>query len=292
MSVILITGTSTGIGLGVALHFARKGDRVYAAMRKPEAAEELNAAIEAEQLPITPIRIDVDDDASVSDGVAAVLKEEGHVDVLINNAGIGGAVVAIEEASMDDLRGVMETNYFGAMRMIKAVIPGMRERRTGMVINVTSAAGVVATPNGAGYAASKFALEAASDSLAQEMAEFGVRVAVIQPGVIFTPIFSKTTPAGDESLYAKHTRRLTQFVVNQLQKPVMPAAVAEVIETAIASEEALARYTVGPDAAAMVPARRGGSDADYVACAAHVDDEAYYAGMRAYMGADLMHSNM
>ena len=191
MAIALVTGTSSGIGLATAVTLARGGHKVVATMRNLEGAAELRKVVSEEKLPVTFCALNVDDDASVDDGIRKALSEHGRIDVLVNNAGVGGGG-SVEEASLARFREVMETNYFGALRCIKAVIPGMRERRQGCIINITSIAGRMALAPAAAYSASKFALEALSECLAQEMKAFNVRVAIIEPGVIATPIFSKT----------------------------------------------------------------------------------------------------
>ena len=200
MAIALVTGTSTGIGLATAVTLARAGHNVIATMRNPEGANELKKLIAEGKLPVTIAELDVDNDASVEDAIKKVLAEHGRIDVLVNNAGVGGGG-AVEETSLAKFREVMETNYFGALRCIKAVIPGMRERRQGCIVNVTSIAGRMALAPAAAYSASKFALEALSECLAQEMKAFNVRVAIIEPGVIATPIFSKAKPAPENSPY-------------------------------------------------------------------------------------------
>ena len=168
MATVLITGTSKGIGLSTTLTLGRAGHTVYATMRDPARAPELAKQTQEERLPVHISAMDVDSDESVIEGIAAIYREAGSIDVLVNNAGIerNGSV---EELPMAEFRAVMETNYFGALRCIKAVIPVMRERRRGLIVNVTSVAGRVSTSPLGPYAASKFALEALSEALAQEM---------------------------------------------------------------------------------------------------------------------------
>ena len=147
---------------------------------------------------VTLAALNVDDDASVESALGKVLADHGRIDVLVNNAGIGGGG-SVEESTTARFREVMETNFFGALRCIKAVLPGMRERRHGCIVNVTSVSGRLALAPQAAYASSKFALEALSECLAQEMKAFNVRVAIVEPGVIATPIFSKAAPVSEDS---------------------------------------------------------------------------------------------
>jgi NAD(P)-dependent dehydrogenase (short-subunit alcohol dehydrogenase family) len=137
MAIALITGTSSGIGLATAVTLARAGHTVIATMRDVDKAEELQTIAEAEKLPVSVTALNVDDDASVIGAIGRILAEHEHIDILVNNAGVaaGGSV---EEVPMGDFRQVMETNFFGALRCIKAVTPSMRERQRGCIVNVTS----------------------------------------------------------------------------------------------------------------------------------------------------------
>jgi NAD(P)-dependent dehydrogenase (short-subunit alcohol dehydrogenase family) len=204
MSVVLVTGSSTGIGLATALHFGRLGEGVYAGVRNIASATELTKAIEAEKLAIHPITLDVDDQASVTRAVGEVVARAGRIDVLVNNAGIGGGG-PVEDVPVDWVKSLFETNYLGAIRMIQAVLPGMRESRSGAIVNVSSIAGRLAIAGHGHYSAVKHALEAISEALAQEVQAFGIRVAIVEPGVVVTPIFTKAKRFADPaSPYAVH----------------------------------------------------------------------------------------
>src|SRR5690349_7820492 len=157
MSTILITGSSTGIGRATAVELARAGHTVIATMRRRESAADLTALAQAEKLALSVLGLNVTSDASVASAFAEARQRCGPIDVLVNNAGIGRGF-AIEDASMDDFRITMETNFFGALRCIKAVVPEMRERRTGCIVNITSVAGRIASSPQGAYASSKWAL--------------------------------------------------------------------------------------------------------------------------------------
>jgi NAD(P)-dependent dehydrogenase (short-subunit alcohol dehydrogenase family) len=220
--------------------------------------------------------MDVDSDASVADGYAAIVAAAGQVDVLVNNAGIARDG-AVEELSLDDFRAVMETNYFGAVRCMKAVAPAMRERRSGCVINVTSIAGQISTSPLGAYAASKFALEAVSEAFAQEMKMFGVRVAIVQPGTTDTPMVRGLAIGSKEGVYPQR-RRFADYFAASLQTPRPPSLVAETILAIAESESWQLRYPVGPEAAAILEGRKATSDEEYVALHG-ADDETWYAAM-------------
>src|SRR5213593_2551136 len=286
MAVVLITGCSSGIGLATARHFARLGDEVHAGVRHPSTAWELTAAIESDKLKIAPLTLDVDDDASVRRGVQEVIARSGRIDVLVNNAGVGGGG-PIEEVPLDFAKGMFETNYFGVIRMIQAVLPGMRERRSGAIVNVSSIAGLVAIAGHGHYSAVKHALEAASEALAQEVVAFGIRVAIVEPGVVVTPIFTKAKRFADPaSPYAMHVRRLLLFYQMQMKTPSQPDDVARVIHEAVTTGEPRLRYLVGEDARRLDAGRQRLSDEEYVATGREMPDEEYLELMRRRFGFD------
>lgn len=184
MSNAVITGASRGIGFATALTLARAGHNVVAAMRNPAASPELARIAHAENLPIQIETLDVASDASVRDAFARILAS-GPVDALVNNAGVE-CMGSIEETPLSDFRACMETNYFGVIRCVQAVAGHMRQRRSGLIVNVSSVAGKISSSPSGPYASSKFAVEALSEALAQEMKPFNVRVAIVEPGIIDT----------------------------------------------------------------------------------------------------------
>ena len=199
----------------------------------------------AEKLPVALAALNVDDDVSIENAFGKVLAEHGRLDVLVNNAGVGGGG-SVEESSTARFREVKETNCFGALRCMKAVVPGMREPRQGCIVNVTSVSGRLALAPSAAYCASRFALEALSECLAQEMKAFNVRVGIIEPGVIATPIFSKAKPSPDNSPYP-HARQRA-FFAKSLTNPTSPYVVGDKIREIIDGDSWQLRYPVGPDA--------------------------------------------
>jgi len=284
LSVVLVTGSSTGIGLATALHFERLGDGVYAGVRNIASASELSRAIEVEKLPVHPITLDVDDQASVSRAVGEIVAHAGRIDVLVNNAGIGGGG-RVEEVPVDWVKSLFETNYLGAIRMIQAVLPGMRERRSGAIVNVSSIAGRLAIAGHGHYSAVKHALEAISEALAQEVVEFGIRVAIVEPGVVVTPIFTKAKRFADPaSPYAAHVHRLLLFYQMQMKTPSQPADVACVIHEAVTSNRPKLRYLVGDDAERLVAGRRKLSDEEYIDTGRPMPDAEYLDLMRRRYG--------
>ena len=284
MSVVLITGTSSGIGLATAVHFARLGHDVHAGVRNPTTATELAKAAAAENLPIRLVALDVDDGVSVTRAVENVLGKSGRIDVLVNNAGIGGGG-PLADVPIDFAKAMFETNYFGAIRMIQAVLPGMRAQRSGAVVNVSSIVGRLAVAGHGHYSAVKHALEAASEALAQEVLAFGIRVAIVEPGVVVTPIFTKAKRFADPaSPYAVHTRRLLLFYQMQMKMPSQPEDVARVIHEAVTTSGPKLRYLVGEDARRLAAGRARLSDEEYVATGREMSDDAYLDLMRRNYG--------
>jgi len=289
MSVTLVTGTSTGIGLATALHFARHGHQVVATMRNLAKAGPLETAAREEKLPLVVRELDVTRQESIDRAVTATVEREGPIDVLVNNAGIGGAT-PLELTPEDEHRAMFEANYWGPIRMIRAVLPSMRERRTGCVVNVTSIAGRVATPNQIAYSASKHALGAASEALAHEVAAFGVRVAIIEPGVIQTAIFENSAGAtryDKNSPYRQIMRRNGKVFAAGFRNPGRAETVAEAIFEAVTTERPRLRYLVGTDAEGLAAGRARISDEEWVAMGAGLDDTVYNVRFKEYFGIEL-----
>ncbi|HXJ36250.1 MAG TPA: SDR family oxidoreductase [Candidatus Eisenbacteria bacterium] len=248
MANVLVTGCSSGFGLLTALRFARAGDRVLATMRTPaKAPRELAAAVE-ERLSIRVARLDVCDQASVD----AAVREAGDVDVLVNNAGIE-LRSSIEDATPDDVHKQFDTNVFGTLRVIRAVLPRMRSRRTGTIVNVSSIAGLVARPYGGYYSASKHALEAISEALHFEVHPFGVRVVLIEPGQYGTRLLDNAFPGAgftSKSPYWAYSERFDERLVRLRPGGEMadPAEVANLIYDAVHDPAPKLRYLAGEDA--------------------------------------------
>lgn len=259
MATILITGTSKGIGFETALAFARAGHQVFATMRNPAQSPELAEIAAREKLPITVSAMDVLSDDSVSDAIAAI---QSPINVLVNNAGVE-ARGSVEELPLSAFRHAMETNYFGSLRCIQAVVPQMRERRSGCIVNVSSVAGRLAVPGLTAYCASKWALEAACEGLAGEMKTFNVRVTLIEPGIIDTGMARRIGEAAKDSAYG-HEQRLSTMFSGALQNPVPPSVVAAKIVDVAESGTWQLRHPVGPDATPFIEWRKTMNDEEWV----------------------------
>jgi NAD(P)-dependent dehydrogenase (short-subunit alcohol dehydrogenase family) len=283
MAIVLITGTSTGIGLATALELARAGHKVHATMRNPARAPELAQRASAEGLPVSIHTMDVDSDISVAKCFAALRHQGEQIEVLVNNAGIERHG-SVEELPMEDIRAIMETNYFGAIRCIRQVLSDMRERRSGCIINVASVAGKISSSPLGAYAASKFALEAISESLAQEMKPFGVRVAIVEPGIIDTPM-AHAIENPPPSLY-RQGRQLSALFQASLKHPTPPSVVAEVIQHVIESGTEKLRHPAGPDAAPFLAWRAAMTDEQWIEFNA-LDEESFRQRVRKDFGLEI-----
>ena len=278
MTSALITGTSKGIGLATAVAMGRAGHKVYATMRNPSGAPELAGIVEQESLPVTISALDVDSDASVSETIHEIFDNGDDIDVLVNNAGIE-KTGPVEETDLDAFRTCMETNYFGAIRCMQAVLPRMRERKSGCIINVASVAGRIAAAPMAPYTASKFALEAVSECLAQEVKAFNVRVAIIEPGIIDTAMARRISDKPEKSNYP-HEERFSALFTETLKSPASPSMVADKILEVATGDDWTLRHPVGPDAAPFLEWREGMTDEEWADWGA-LSEEDWYARVKA-----------
>lgn len=269
--VSVVTGSSSGIGLAASLALARAGHTVYATMRDTSRGGRLGDAASAEGLDVRVSQMDVDDGASVDAAVERVREEAGRIDALVNNAGYG-AVGAVEDIPMSEFKAQFETNLFGTVRVIKAAAPTMRRTAAEggapgpTIVNISSVAGRIGFPATSAYISSKFALEGLSESLAYELAPFGVRVVIVEPGVIKTNFFDsmRTCEAPAGSPYADMTARMVANVRMMVELGTEAGEVADAVAKAVESDKPLPRYVVGNDAAMFLEARKSRTDAEFV----------------------------
>jgi NAD(P)-dependent dehydrogenase (short-subunit alcohol dehydrogenase family) len=274
--VAVVTGANSGIGRAIALHFAQHGYRTFGTVRSIDKATKLLAAAEDAGVTVELVELDVANDASVAAGMAEVLERAGHVDVLVNNAGVGGNAVA-EECPPSMYLDVMNVNLCGAVRCVQAVLPSMRERGAGAIVNITSIAGRVAALAQSPYVASKWAFEGFSEALSQEVAPFGIRVVIVEPGVTKSSIFAKNIDAPNSTgAYDAHYRRLFQFYAAGIAGATDPVEVAEAIRVAVTTDEPKLRVAVSWGAAELIAGRAAMTDEEWVELGRHTDDDAYY----------------
>jgi NAD(P)-dependent dehydrogenase (short-subunit alcohol dehydrogenase family) len=276
--VVLITGSSSGIGEAIALHQARLGNTVFATMRDPATGgQALREAMASEPLDVRILQLDVTDDASVERACAEALGQTGHIDVLVNNAGV--STIEPVEGSVAAAHELFEINYFGMLRTISAVLPSMRERGAGTIVNVSSVVGVLANAGSGAYAASKHAVEAMSESLALETVALGIRVIILRPGFIDTPIFPKAHvpyPEPPTGPYAAHIRRGLMIYSDPMKVAAPPRLVAEILEGALTDPEPKLRYHAG-SADAFISARRRTPDEEWIRLGLIPEDKAWFA---------------
>ena len=278
MRVTLVTGASSGIGRATALHLAREGHTVYASMRTPDSSgDELRRAAEGEQLDLELVELDVDHAESVDSAVGGVLERTGRIDVLVNNAGVA-KLASVEEVPVEEAQAVFETNVFGPLRMMQAVLPGMRERGSGTIVNVSSVAGRIVSAAHGIYSGSKYALEAFSEALAIETRRLGIRVIVIEPGFISTPILDKGTASEvGEGPYAPHLKRMQALYRNARGSAEPPGVVAELIAEAIDDPSPRFRYLAGEGAPPVINGRARMTDEEWIDMGRDMTDEEYWA---------------
>jgi len=244
--VWFVTGTSSGFGRCIVEEAIARGDRVVATARDPRTLDDLVARAPDR---VHAIRLDVTKPAEIQSAVASALQRFGTVDVLVNNAGVS-VVGAVEETNDEELRTTFEPMFFGAVAMTRALLPHMRERRSGTIVQITSVGGLITAPGFGAYCAAKHALEAISESLAAEIAPFGVRVLIVEPGAFRTSLFGsafRTMPAMDA--YASTVGPTRAFVVNSDGTQAGdPAKAAKAIADAVAAGAPTLRLPLGADA--------------------------------------------
>lgn len=283
MTVSVVTGCSTGIGFATALRLAKDGHTVHASVRSEASGAALLEA--AGDLDVHLLLMDVDDDASVAEALGALVYDTGGVDVLVNNAGIVKGH-AVEETSMAEFQATMNTNAWGTLRCIHAVLPSMRARGSGRIVNVTSAAGRLANATQAAYCMSKWAAEALTECLACEVAGFGIHVSAVEPGVIATPIFEKAFAdlAPPDTPYVANERVGGWFLQSVLGTPAPPEAVADVIAEVVAEDHPGLRYVVGEDAEALIAHREAIGGDEWVRRSTVDDHDEWWAWMTEVTG--------
>lgn len=238
--VVLITGASSGIGLATANLLQEAGLIVYGTSRRAKDSSNHKFHL---------IELDVNQDDSVAQAVQTVIANEGRIDVLVNNAGFAIAPAGAEESSMQQAQAIFDTNFFGAVRMTRAVIPHMRQKKSGLILNISSILGLVPMPFGALYAASKHALEGYSESLDHELRSQGIRVSLIEPAYTNTSLGVNLLEADNKiSFYDQTREKLHKQMINSINKSDDPSVVANTILAVIQSQQVVPRYTAGKTA--------------------------------------------
>jgi NAD(P)-dependent dehydrogenase (short-subunit alcohol dehydrogenase family) len=285
--VCVVTGANSGIGRATAVHLAESGYTVFGTVRSAAKADKLNTAAAAAGVVVELVELDIADDSSVSAGFAAILERVGRVDHLVNNAGVGGNGV-VEETTPERMLEVLNVDVCGGLRCIREVLPGMRERRRGTIVNITSVAGRIGAVAQAPYVASKWAFEGLSEQLAHEVAAFGVRVAIIEPGVTKSSIFGKNTDAPNTSgAYAMQYERMFQMYVAGYLNASDAIEVARVVRDAIETDDPRLRYPVSWGGRELVDGRARMADGDWVALGREAPLSDYIEAFQGAFGLDL-----
>ena len=260
-NTVLITGTSSGIGRTAAKLFQKNSWNVIATMRNPEEEKELN---KLEGILVT--RLDVIDSASIDSAVKAGIDRFGTINVLVNNAGFG-AYGPLEATPIDRIRSQFDTNVFGVLQTIKALLPHFRSNRSGTIINISSIGGKIAFPLGTLYHGTKFAVEGLSEALSYEMAAIGVKVKLVEPGAVKTEFGGRSFNFNNDESLAEYQeivgKTLAGFVPFN-EKASDPMVVAEVIYTAATDGKDQLRYIAGEDAMSVLANRKSADDASFM----------------------------
>jgi short-subunit dehydrogenase len=264
--VALITGCSSGIGYETALMLARKGFHTFATMRNTKKSEPLEKIIEKEKVPLNILELDVNDDASVQNTIHHIKTEAKRIDVLINNAGYG-LVGFFEDLTLDEIKKQFETNFFAVLNITKKIVPIMRVQKSGTIINISSGAGQVGFPGISAYVSTKFAIEGFSESLMYELFPFGIKVIIIEPGVIKTNFFRNCTVSERakkmSSPYFQSLDKIQKNIELMQEHATSPSDVAKVILEVLSNKEPKQRYIVGNDVAMVLEAKRNLSDMEF-----------------------------
>ena len=264
--VALITGCSSGIGYETALMLGRNGFRTFATMRNTKKSDSLQEIIRKEGLDVSIQQLDVNDNASIENTINNIKNEANRIDVLINNAGFG-LVGFFEDLTLDEIRDQFETNFFGILNITRKIIPIMRLQKSGTIINISSGAGQVGFPGISAYVSTKFAIEGFSESLMYELLPYGIKVVIIEPGVIKTNFFRNCKlsehSVKKNSTYSTSLDKFQKNIEIMQEHATSPTDVAKVIIQVLGNSEPKQRYIVGNDVAMILEAKKNLSDNEF-----------------------------
>jgi NAD(P)-dependent dehydrogenase (short-subunit alcohol dehydrogenase family) len=263
--IAIVTGSSSGIGFETSLLLARNDFYTYVTMRNIDKSKAITNLKQKEKLSLEVLQLDVTSDESVKEAIQKITNEQERIDVLVNNAGYA-LVGPFEELSIEEFKEQFETNVFGVIRVTQAVLPIMRRQRCGTIVNISSIAGKIGFPLTSAYVSSKFALEGLSESMAYEVEQFGIKIILIEPGVIKTNFdnnlkIGKRVTIDHNSSYAEMTQKRISRFKPRFESGSPPIEVAKVILKAITSKNlSELRYLVGNDAFKLMEIRNNISD--------------------------------
>ena len=263
--VAVVTGTSSGIGFETALALASEGYYTYATMRDTAKSDKIKELGKKDNLKISVLELDVDDESSVKNAIRKILGQKQRIDILVNNAG-WGLWGCVEDVSVDEFKAQFDTNFFSIIRLIQEVGPTMRKQGSGKIINISSVAGRIGFPASPAYISSKFALEGLSECLRLEMAPFGVDVVIIEPGVIKTNFLNPVKLAKkseSDTAYRDITSKVVSGVRMMAEMGTHPKEVADAVVKSIKDDKPLPRYIVGNDASMFLEAKKNKTDIEF-----------------------------
>lgn len=264
--VAVVTGSSSGIGYETSLALAREGFLTYATLRNLDKGDGIKSKAENENLPLKIMQLDVTDVVSVSKAIQSIISDTGRIDVIVNNAGYG-LVGAFEDLSLDEIKQQYETNFYGVVRVTQAILPIMRKQKSGRIINISSGAGRFGYPGGSAYVSTKFAIEGLSEALAYELDPFGIKVILVEPGVIRTNFGSGMMVAKKSqdpaSAYSTMTRKMNEVLGQLMQNGSPPSLVANVVLQAAKSDNPNLRYLAGKDVEQWIDQKKKMSDNEF-----------------------------
>ena len=263
-NVALVTGSSSGIGYETCIALAKDGFHTFASMRDIKKSDKLKQIANEENLPITILELDVDNEKSIVSAIKKILDDSGKIDVLVNNAGYG-QFGCLEDVTVDEFRKQFETNFFSIVRIIQEVAPIMRKQGSGIIVNISSVAGRMGLPGSPAYISSKFALEGLVECLRYELGMFGIKTTLIEPGVVKTNFFNamKIPESKKDPKYKQITENMLAGLKLMVEMGTPPSQVAKTVIKAIHEKEILPRYVVGTDAAMFMDAKRSKSDLEF-----------------------------
>jgi NAD(P)-dependent dehydrogenase (short-subunit alcohol dehydrogenase family) len=266
-NVAIVTGSSSGIGFETSLALARNGFMTYATMRNLDKSENIKSLAEKEKLPLKVVQLDVTYGGSVKNAMQSIITEANRIDVLVNNAGyvLNGA---FEDLTIEELKAQYETNLFGVTRVTQAALPIMRKQKSGIIVNISS--GVVTIggyPGGSAYVSTKFAIEGLSKSMAYELEPFGIKVVLVEPGVIRTNLVNSMVSAkksqDPNSPYSQIMQKMAASIESMLENASSADVVAKVVLNAVTSENPSLKYLAGKDIETWMEAKRNMSDEEF-----------------------------
>ena len=265
--VAVVTGSSSGIGYETSLILARNGFLTYATMRNLNKSENMKLIVAKENLPIQIKQLDVTDDVSVKNAIQEISSEAGHIDVLVNNAGYG-LNGAFEDLAIDEIKAQYETNVFGLVRTTQAVLPIMRRQKSGTIVNISSGAGRFGFPGSSAYVSTKFAVEGLSESMSYELEPFGIKVVIVEPGVIRTNFVDGMVVAkksqDPNSPYSQITQKIATGFEEMMKNASSADLVAKVVLDAITDKNPSLRYLAGSDVETWLGGKRKIADEEFL----------------------------